>query len=312
MEALQKIEETSLRLRKEVTSFTVYFFSPKQIIGDIFIRTHLTSIVPFEKQGYNHEALDCMELGLIKRREIYGENSEELAVACKLLGKTCNDLAQQCINESKLDASMEFLKRGESIVQDPQCLQVTYKNMASIYGNKGNLRMAHRYLMLALDLEDDFVEKSNLRKSQILLNVCAVSSQLGKHKAALKHAESAIRLMKNSLLPVLKAKREKSQESSLGFIQEDIQDLLYHDENDKKTHQLTEDEKSKCIETIIIAYYNAGVEQEHMLQFNLSHYCYQNGMKIAVLNYSDDHILVKTLKQSSKSVVRKIVSSNFC
>ena len=251
-----------------------------------------------------------MELGLAKRKEIYGGNSEELLSACKLVGKTCNHLAQKYMHEGNVDAGFEFLKRGENIIRcDPVCLQITYNNMASLYRQKRDLKSAQRYLNLALDLEHDISESNNIRKAQIQLNICAVTSQLGKHKAALKQAEAAITLLEESLLPHLKDDKENNQSNSLGLIQEDLQDVPSFNEDEGK--RLTEDEKSQYLETLVIAYYNAGVEQEHMHQFNLSHYCYQNGLKVATLNFPDNHVLVKTLQQSSKSVVKKIVKSNF-
>lgn len=227
----------------------------------------------------------------MKRKEIYGCNSEELIAACKKVARTCHDLAQKFVNEGDLDSSFGCLKRGENITcHDPECLQMIYNSMASLYKHKGVLRMAHRYFMLALDLEDEIKCGNNQRKAQIQLNICAVTSQLGKHKTALKQAESAIEVMEQLLLPVLTGESEK--------------------DCDKSTVHFTEAEKSKSIATLVIAYYNAGVEQEHMLQFNLSHYCYQNGLKIASLNFYDDHDLVKTLKEASESVVKKIVHNN--
>lgn len=251
-----------------------------------------------------------MELGLAKRKEIYGGNSEELFSACKSVGKTCNHLAQKYIHEGNIDAGFEFLKRGENIIRcDPACLQMTYNNMASLYRHQGNLKSAQRYLILALDLDHDIIESDNMRKAQIQLNICAVTSQLGKHKAALKQAEAAIILLEESLLPHLRDNKEINQPNSLGLIQEDLQNVPSF--NDEEGKLLTEDEKSQYLATLVIAYYNAGVEQEHMHQFNLSHYCYQNGLKVATLNFPDNHVLVKTLLQSSKSVVKKIVNSNF-
>ncbi len=134
-----------------------------------------------------------------------------------------------------------------------------------------------------------------MQRAKTHLNICAVNSLLGKHKIALKQAEEAIKLMEKSLLPMLKVLNEQNP-----------QETPYQQSGDNAEMM----KGLKHMEILVLAYYNAGVEQEHMSQFNLCHYSYQNGLKIATNNFPPEHFLRTILSQASKTVVKKIVGIN--
>jgi tetratricopeptide (TPR) repeat protein len=260
-----------------------------------------------------------MELGLSKRKDVFGVNSQELTFACKKVGRRCNEMAVKYMNEGKFEMSFEYLKRGENVTRscDPEGLQMTFSNLASLYKYKGNFKSALRFIMLALDLESTIDDKNNLRKANIHLNICAIASQLGRHKVALKQAESAIKILKGDLVVKTKPNSDLNASSNslsgLGLIKEDVH--VGHDDGEEEdewldSHSISSNNDSKLITALAIAYYNAGAEHEHLVKFNLSYHCYQMGIKVLSHHFGDSHILVKTLTQSSTTVAKKIVKNN--
>ena len=130
-----------------------------------------------------------MELGLVKRKDIFGIESEELCSACKKVGKTCNQLALKCLDLGKYELAHVYLKRGEVVSSgDSDVRKNIFNSMASLYRQIGNYKLALHYLMLSLNLETNIDNKDKLRKARKHLNICAMSSQIGKHKIAHNHA----------------------------------------------------------------------------------------------------------------------------
>ena len=257
-----------------------------------------------KSKGYDREALDCMDIGLAKRKEFFGVESKELILACKRVGQTCNKAAEKLIDEGKLDIALEYLKWGEHVTKnDPKNLQAIFNNMASLHRKKGILKSSLRYLELSLDLEEDISETNSIRRAQIHLNICATQSQLGKHKIALRHAESAIQ--------VLEEGHHSSFTSSdimngLDLIEEDIQDGQEDGRENLPNMQNVSYESSKKVETLAIAYYNLGAEQEYLKEFARANICYQKGLKVVSECFPSTHFLVKILDESSKSITKKI------
>ena len=256
---------------------------------------------------------------------MYGVSSQELIDACKQVGQKCNDFASKYIDEGKFEIGLEYLKRGQNVTSsDPEGLQLTFNTMATLYKHKGDLKLALRYLMLALDEESNIADENKVRRSNIHLNICAVTSQLGRHKTALKQAKLAINLLESTLILRRRSYVSEHNNSSrgLGLIKEDDNVFLdVHDDDDETVgtgisydfdfiESDTDIDRSKQIATLAISYYNAGAEHEHLKEFSLSYHCYQRGLKALSHHFCESHILVKTLKQSSQAVVKKIVKIN--
>ncbi len=264
-----------------------------------------------------------MELGLAKRKESFGIDSQELLHACKKVGETCNDLALKCIDEENFEFALKYLKRGMNMAKhDPQVLQITLNNMALLYKNIGNLKVALRYFIMVLDLESKKADGDNLKRAQIHLNICAIGSQLGKYKMASRQAESAIKLLKDHLNQSFnesismnfeqRSNTARSNSSrSLGLIKEDDSHDIEEDGDDETQFSRIDDNTSKeILSTLAIAYYNAGAVQEHLKKYNLSYHYYQLGLRFALHHLCESDALVKALEAATTSISKRIVRNN--
>lgn len=246
-----------------------------------------------------------MDIGLAKRKDFFGVESKELILACKRAGQSCNKTAEKLIDEEKLDMALEYLKWGEHVTRnDPKNLQAIFNNMASLHKKKGNINSSMHYLELSLDLEANISETNNLRKAQLHLNICAMLSQLSRHKIALKHAEVAIQILEGGHTSF----SSSDKLTGLDLIEEDIQDEREEDGKNAINMRNVSYESSKENEALAIAYYNAGTEREYLREFNHAYVCYQKGLKMTSKCFPNTHILVKTLNESNKAVATKLVS----
>ena len=222
-----------------------------------------------------------MELGLAKRRDCFGVNSKELNDACRNVGLKFITMANKMVECGKFETAYEYLRRGVKVTKnDFLLLQNMYKIMGSMEQKRKNYKLALHHLIYALELESNISDMDHLRGPQIHLNICALASHLGKHKLAFYHAERAIKILED-----------------------------YEDEFNIVNEELCQQEMSKVasdeVETLAIAYYNAGVEQEHLNEFNFCHKYYTKGLALATKCFDSNHVLVKTLEQSINAVSKE-------
>jgi tetratricopeptide (TPR) repeat protein len=236
-----------------------------------------------------------MDIALEKRKELFGIHSEELVSMCKKAGKLCINLSQKLVDKEKYAMAFEYLRRGEHVSKkNPDILVVIYNSMASLMIVQKNYRLAVKYFTYALKL----VSKCNIDRTQIAeihLNICACLNYIGKHRIALRHANMAIELLENG---------QFDTSDDLDSIKENAEEK--EDEGCINGEKMGHKSKRE-LDTLVIAYYNAGAEREFLGEYDLSYQYYQKGVQI-ISHYfiNSNHALTKTLDQSTKSVLKKL------
>lgn len=256
-----------------------------------------------QEDGFDQEALDCLQLGLLKRRDLFGSKSEEILFECKRVGQVFNEVANKNVLESNFDKALEYLKHAMKIVRkdDKDGILLTLQNFAECHRKMGNLMTATRFLRQAMDVQAELnARPDELARSN--LNLCANLSLLGNHEAALRHAEIAIDILSYSISPrehssISYAERDKLE---MQVITEHNGDSISHD-GDNVPHA-----DPNYIETLAVAYYNAGVEYEHLGDIKKCYHLFQQGNEVAQ-SLGVNHAITKALKESSQNIVKKIV-----
>lgn len=106
----------------------------------------------------------------------------------------CNRSAMDCLRKERYRDSLELLHQAQELLNDcPHSLPllgITLNNLACHYKHQGKLKVSLGFLEQALAVESSMQKCSNLAGT--LLNICAVSSKLGRHAEALAYAMRAI------------------------------------------------------------------------------------------------------------------------
>jgi hypothetical protein len=299
-----------------------------------------------QSQGYDQEAMDCMQLGLLKRHNIFGPNSSEFLSYSKLVVTECNNLAMKKISflgsNKNFDEAVEFLHFALKIAKQNQ-LAVTLRNIAQLYTHKGEYVKALKYLERAvLAVEETQVEplldhqqqgtttKEVIDHAKTHLNACAILSRLGKHSEALAHANNSIGILEQAI----KNTKQKSSTKHLDAYESLLSSKTTHKEQLEQDIQQEERKdisndgdfliKTTClheqnyiqnfgiefIEVLAISYYNAGVEAEHLGNLKNSYHLMKQGVEIAQFlddgSNSSQHIIATSLKESCQAIMKTL------
>lgn len=134
------------------------------------------------------------------------------------------------------DPSITSLKSRQNL------LAVTLNNLACYYKSVKQPNVSLSYLQKALKIEiENFSEPSDLAATH--LNICAIFSQLGKHRQAISSCFSAIKYLN-------------------GY---------------ENTEKLSE----KVLNSLVVANYNLGVEYEYLQKYNKALEFYSQGLGLA-------------------------------
>lgn len=250
--------------------------------------------IDLQREGKYLEALECMEKGLILRQQYYGPESDEVWETCKTVGELCNLLAMTYLQQEDYNMVSELLKKAEILTErDPISRAATYNNYACFYRRKGKLHSALQYLQKvrmfylyscnlrlsnnsfqALNIESKLQNVPNPADTHI--NACAVLSQLGRHQQALGHAQSALILLQEELLP----------------------------SSDRTPLEERPPPSADRIAVLAIAYHNTGVEQEFLKNYDQCILSYRKGVEVSERYLGAAHAITGTLK-SSLSAAKK-------
>jgi tetratricopeptide (TPR) repeat protein len=208
-----------------------------------------------------------MERGLVLRQHFFGAESDEVWNACKTVGEMCNLLAMTYLQQEDFNMVLELLKKAEILTErDPPGRAATFNNLACYYRRQGKLHAALQYLQKALKIESKLMTVQNPADTHI--NACAVLSQLGRHQAALEHAQNALILLQEELLsPPGGATSAKAPQADR-------------------------------IAVLAIAYHNIGVEQEFLKRYEQSMLSYRKGVEVAERYLGPKHAICITLRNS--------------
>lgn len=215
-----------------------------------------------------------MERGLVLRQHFFGARSDEVWRACKTVGEMCNLLAMTYLQQEDFGMVLELLKKAEILTErDDAGRAVTFNNLACYYRRQGKLHASLQYLQKALKIEGLLEEVDSPADTH--LNMCAVLSQLGRHQAALEHAQAALILLQEELF--------NSPDKA--------------DPNAPKVDRVA---------VLAIAYHNLGVEQEFLKKYDQSIISYRKGVEMAQRHLGSDHGITVTLMNSTIAARRAI------
>jgi len=230
--------------------------------------------VQLQKDGKYVEALTCMERGLVMRQHFFGSDSEEVWDACKSVGELCNFLAMSKLQAGESKLAEQLLKKAEILHQNDEPGQaVTFNNLACFYRKKGKTKAALQYLKKTLRIESTLETVENPGDTH--LNMCAVLSELGRHKQALSHANQALIM---------------------------LQDELFSPSDDGEQKEIPSDR----LAVLAIAYHNIGAEHEHLNALPKAIATYEKGLKLAETHLGEEHGISETIRTSLKEAKNQL------
>lgn len=159
----------------------------------------------------------------------------------------------------------ELLKKAEILTDhDPAGRAITLNNFACYSRQQGHLHAALSYLEKAVAIEAKLEHVANPADSH--LNLCAVLSQLSRHKEALDHCQAALALLQEELFGAAAG--------------------------------ATAAQKPDRIAVLAICYHNIGVECEFLKSYQASLQAYTKGVEIASVYLGSSHGITLTLLRS--------------
>jgi hypothetical protein len=159
----------------------------------------------------------------------------------------------------------ELLKKAEILTEhDPAGKAVTFNNFACFSRQQGRLHASLAYLQKALGIEQKLAQVDTPADTH--LNLCAVLSQLGRHREALEHSQQALML---------------------------LQEELFAEGASERAAQ-----KPDRVAVLAICYHNIGVECEFLKHYQASLQAYTKGVEIASVYLGATHGITQTLERS--------------
>ena len=244
-----------------------------------------------QEQGLKKEALDCLQLGLLKRKELYGCKSAELQNECKRVGKLFVEICKTL----EVDEGIDYLHKALKIVKSDRRTKLhIFQLLAELYFQSKHHFMALKCARQVLSLQKSLGD-CEIDCAAAMLNVCFHLSNMKKHEAALKQAEAAIELLRpkmprpNSMQTI----RENSDTESVA-------------ESETLSTLKTD---MRVVEVVALGYHNAGVQFEFLGDIKNCYYIFRHGGEIASQFLGQDHTITEMLLESTKSTARQIVKS---
>ncbi|OQR90019.1 hypothetical protein ACHHYP_05872 [Achlya hypogyna] len=148
---------------------------------------------------------------------------------------------------------------------------ITLNNFACYFKKHGKLHTAIHYLEKTLKIEATISGVENPAGTH--LNICAILSEMGRHVPAADHARCAIELLKHE-------RRECTSN------------------NDAKNGD----------SLLAIAYYNYGVELEHLRKFELAAAAYGKGHAVAAKELNPNHPMIHAIYQAMLDAQQRVAS----
>ncbi|DAZ96125.1 TPA: hypothetical protein N0F65_008704 [Lagenidium giganteum] len=214
--------------------------------------------VHYQRAGNYLKAFDCMERALVLRRHFFGVSSPEVTHACKALAEMCNLLSMSYLQQDNYAVTIDLLKKAEILSQHhPAEKATTLNNLACYYRRLGKLHAAMTCLKRALEIEKKLQNVKNAADTH--LNICAVLSQLGKHKQALEHSQDALLILQDEFFKV------NDSHSTATFSTNEVKTAPGPSVDENLVRASLDRVSVMCI-----AYHNIGVEQEFLKDYQNS------------------------------------------
>mmetsp|Transcript_19527 Transcript_19527/g.39423 ORF Transcript_19527/g.39423 Transcript_19527/m.39423 type:complete len:290 (+) Transcript_19527:65-934(+) len=217
--------------------------------------------VQLQEAGDHDGAVRCLETVLRQEQEAVQQMRDTvLSSLFECLAVGYNTLGMKFLKDGNTVESCKFFEKAEALT-DPANLHmtrearrvlraVTYNNMGCFYKSMGKLHTALQYLKRAQAIEEQ-LQGHCQNPAGTHLNLCALLSQMGKHKEALRHAERARQLLEVGEAPV------SGSDESL----------------------------------ICVAYFNMGAEYEHLRQSREALWSYERALEHSKHDLGEDHPL---------------------
>ena len=193
-----------------------------------------------------------------------------------------NSVAMEYLKLENFKDSQTLLKKAEEILNSDEneiipnrlkLMGITLNNLGCYYKRRKQPKVALTFLKRALEVELQ-TESDNVNLAGSHLNICAVYSSLARHKEALIHARQAMTLL----------------------------------ESVKDEDGYTFEKTVTLMTSLVITYFNVGVELEHLKKFSEAYGYYQNGYEIAVKELGSRHPLTISLADASLKMSSKAKS----
>lgn len=170
----------------------------------------------------------------------------------------------------------DLLKRAEILsIDDPAGKAVTLNNLAVYFRRLGKLHTALRYLKQAAEIEAKLPRPRH--PGDVHVNLCAVYSQVGNHRAAVKAGQTAIDSLTAEMF---------TGNGPGGAVTRDIQ--------------------ADRIATLALAYHNLGIEYEFLAKLTQAMASYNRGVELAHTYLGAQHGITITLRNSQVAAKREI------
>ncbi|OQR88648.1 hypothetical protein THRCLA_10184 [Thraustotheca clavata] len=190
----------------------------------------------------------------------------------------CNSVAMQCLSQGMSQDALTLLTTADQLTISSSIAQfsddttrkrlrsITLNNFACYFKKHGKLHTAIQYLDRTLKLESSTKATDNPAGTH--LNICAILSEMGRHVRAADHAKCAIQLLQydNTVNPTI-----KSTDSLLA-----------------------------------IAYYNYGVELEHLKKYDKASVAFSKGHAVASKELDANHPMLNALAKALADAQRHV------
>lgn len=190
-----------------------------------------------------------------------------------------NSVAMEYLRQENFKESLMLLKKAEEILNSDEnqiipnrlkLMGITLNNLGCYYKKRKQNKVALTFLEKALEVELQ-TESDNVNLAGSHLNLCAAFSSLSRHKEGYQHAKQALALLES----------------------------VYGNESMSFEKTVT------LITSLVITYFNAGVELEYMSRFSEALAHYQSGFDIARKELGYKHPMTMNLLETIKKVTKK-------
>ncbi|GAB5371721.1 hypothetical protein AAMO2058_001604200 [Amorphochlora amoebiformis] len=239
-----------------------------------------------QAKGDDRRAVRLWEKSLILKRNTYGVTSNEVNTARERLTKEYNRASVRLIALQNTSEAESLLRRAQILAEPfPSSLALTLNNFGCLYKSMGKIRIALRYMLEALDIEQENCYITNTSGTHI--NICAVYSELKKYKLAEQHARLAVRLLEQEFFGVVLSPAE-----------------------DPTIMEMMNDVEIERIDLYAAAVFNRAVQLEYLQKWDQSLRAYMKSLRV-IKKFPVDEALKSALTEACREAEGKLRNKVF-
>lgn len=240
------------------------------------------------KRGHVKEAIDCMELTLQKRQNLFGQDSHAYKLSSSNTASKFAQIAISSFYNFKNESRIKLLLRADYLNKSDDSSRVMiWYHLALLFQSSGNTKEAVRLLKKSLAYPSMITLRTVYDRSlciDIHLSMSSILSLLKRHEMSLRHSRIALKLIER----IIVTEEETNIEELDGT----------HGKMSNYSSRLNHLDR-RWLEILAIAYYNVGAQYEHLRDFRASCCAYEYGLKAASL-LSDTHGIRRKLEIAFK------------